>query len=894
MALTDYRRKRSFDKTPEPTGGDSSGAMLRFVVQKHKASRLHYDFRLEMKGVLKSWAVPKGPSLDPSDKRLAMQVEDHPYGYKDFEGVIPKGNYGAGTVIVWDEGTYEPVERLKGKVAQERALLRQLKDGSLKIMLHGKKLKGEFALVRMKGNQDNAWLLIKHDDRYAKKVDITLKDKSVKTGKTLEKITASATDKRMNGRQVKKGRNAVKKTLEKQLSPTETDVPTKEADAATVLQKTNKSKFPTSLLPMFATLIAEPFDDPGWEYEVKWDGYRALAFVDGPKTKLLSRSGNRFNDRFYPVFDAVRSWDTRAVVDGEIVAVNGDGISSFNTLQNWRSETDGDLLFYVFDLLWYRGRDLTSVPLGERKAMLATLVPESSVIRGGYSVKARGTEFFDAAKALGLEGIIAKRSDSLYYPGSRSTDWLKIKIQRRQEVVIAGYTKNAGTSKPFSSLLLGVYDGGNLRYAGKVGTGFRHSEQLEMLAHFRPLVRKTSPFTGAVGYNKPSRFRPVPSDVHVTWLRPVLVCEIHFTEVTDDGVFRHPAFVAMREDKEAKDVVKELPTNKAAIGHKKSMTMTSTEGTHQSGSGRQKALLDPGRNKQSLKVGGIALELTNLDKVFWPAEGYTKHDMLEYYHQMARYILPYLKDRPQSLNRFPDGIDGQSFYQKDVTGKVPDWVEKYPYKAEGDKRKKHYMLCNNEASLLYMANLGAIEMNPWSSTVTNPDNPDWCILDLDPAKGNTFEQVIEVARTIWSLLEELKVPSCCKTSGSTGLHIYIPLGARYNYEQSQLFAKWVAAKVSDELAFTSIERSTDKRKGKVYIDYLQNRPAATLAAPYSLRPKPGATVSMPLHWDEVKSGLRMQDFTIENAFERVKTAGDLFRRVLKKGIDLKKILKKLG
>lgn len=848
MALTTYKRKRSFDGTPEPQGGKSSGTALRFVVQKHHASRLHYDFRLELGGALKSWAVPKGPSLNPKDRRLAMHVEDHPYAYKDFEGIIPKGNYGAGTVIVWDEGTYEPLGGATGKAAQAKSLLKQYRSGSMKIVLHGQKLKGEFALVRMKSDE-NAWLLIKHNDRYATTDDVLAKDKSVKSQKTLETLRNAAG----------KPANLPEETLQRELKTKPKQKP------ITDLRKAAKAPFPRDVTPMLATLTEEPFDDPDWEFEVKWDGYRALAFIDGKKTGLRSRNGITFDGRFHPVFEAVKAWDIRAVVDGEIVVVNDDGTVSFGKLQNWRSEADGYLAFYVFDILWHDGRDLTTLPLSQRKAVLATLLPKSRVIRSGYSVAGRGIEFFEAARALGMEGIIAKRSDSRYHPGTRSPDWRKVKAQRRQEVIIAGYTKLAGTSKPFSSLLLGVYEKGKLRYAGKVGTGFNDQEQRELLKRFKPLERKTPPFPVMPDYNKASRFRPVPANAQVTWLRPTLVCEIHFSEITDDGVFRHPAFIALRDDKAARDVTTEHPEKQSKVMKK----------------------------EKTKKIGGIELSLTNLDKVYWPADGYTKGDVLEYYHRMARYILPYLKGRPQSLNRFPDGIDGPSFYQKDVTGKVPEWVEKYPYKAEGDRRRKHYMLCNNEAALLYMANLGAIEMNPWSSTVDQPDKPDWCILDLDPDNGNTFAQVTEVAQAIHGLLRDLAVPSHCKTSGSTGLHIYIPLGARYSYDQSQLFAKWIAATVDDELDFTSVERATGKRKGKIYIDYLQNRPAATLAAPYSLRPKPGATVSMPLHWDEVNSKLKISDFNIENAWDRVQSEGDLFKPVLKKGIDLKKILGKL-
>lgn len=909
MSLTTYKKKRS-STSPEPKGGKPSNDTLRFVVQKHHASRLHYDFRLEMRGVLKSWAVPKGPSLNPADKRLAMEVEDHPYDYKDFEGTIPKGNYGAGTVIVWDEGTYEPAEVSGDKKAMEKELMKQWRAGSLKFRLHGKKLKGEFALVKMKGKEDNAWLLIKHKDGYAADEDITQNDKSVVSHKTLEQVakkaaTASNGDGSTTKRNTKRSArrtagdgSTVKAQVERQVDPSEDTIPEASVDVSAILKKAKKVPFPKTLSPMLATLVDEPFDDPGWEYEVKWDGYRAIAFMDGTTTALKSRNDKSFADKFYPVYDAIKAWGIKAVVDGEIVVVTDKGISDFNQLQNWRSEADGELLYYVFDVLWYNDKDMMDLPLSERKAVLQTIIPkDGGIIRSGYSIAGKGTEFFDAAAKLGLEGIIAKRSDSPYRPGDRSRDWLKIKSQKRQEVVVGGYTRNEGTSKPFSSLLLGVFEGKKFRYVGKVGTGFKDKQQRELLELFKPLERKTSPFTDTPDYNKPSRFRPNPPHARATWLKPELVCEIHYTEVTADGVFRHPAFIALCEDKDAKLVVAEkpVPTEKAKDGAEDlgKADRASNEIVNAPAKRERGTLVNPSESTQVRKINGNELKFTNLKKVFWPEEGYTKGDMLNYYWQMAKYILPYLKNRPQSLNRFPNGIGGKNFYQKDVTGKVPPWVEKHPYKTEGERKRKHYMLCNNEAALLYMANLASIEMNPWSSTVKKPDHPTWCMLDLDPDKGNTFDQVIEVARAIHDLLEDLKIPSYCKTSGSTGLHVYIPLGANYTYDQSQLFARWVATQVDTQFDFTSVERMTSKRKGMVYIDFLQNRPSATLAAPYSLRPKPGATVSMPLHWEEVKQGLKMADFTIANVVKRVRETGDIFKPVLGKGINLKKILDKL-
>ena len=883
MSLSKYNQKRKFDETPEPKGGKSSTSGLRFVVQKHRATALHYDFRLEMEGVLKSWAVPKGPSLNPAQKRLAMMVEDHPFDYKDFEGIIPEGNYGAGEVIVWDRGTYTPIEKTKGREAQENALLKQLKEGSIKIVLKGKKLKGEFALVKTKGMGDNAWLLIKHKDKYSGEIDISKEEASVKSGKTLKDL-ANLNKERAATKapKVSAAKNKLDKAQKK--SPelnNEVQNNASRSDKLTLkelqnlLKKGKKSAFPKDLSPMLATLTDEPFDDDEWDFEVKWDGYRSIAFLNKGSAQLQSRNGNSFNEKFQQIYEAVNNWNINAIVDGEIVALGKDKLPHFNSLQNWNINSEETLIYYLFDILWLEGYDLTQLPLSDRKKILFSVIPNLDNIKTGLTVKGKGVEFFDAVKALGMEGIIAKKSESLYFPGDRSKNWLKIKGQNRQEVVILGYTKTEGSPKVFSSLILGVNDKGKLRYAGKVGTGFKDVEQKELMSKFKKLERKTSPIEDISNVNKDGRWRHKSAQTEVFWLKPELICEIHFTEVTADGIFRHPAYVALREDKKLKDVVMEKANNKI----KSKVTITNS------------SFLNYNSDEQVKKINGHELKFTNLDKIYWPKDKFTKRDMLNYYNDVSTYILPYLKNRPQSLNRFPDGINGFSFYQKDVTGKVADWVEKYPYKADGDDTPKNYMLCNDKASLLYMANMGAIEINPWSSTIQKPDQPSWCILDIDPDKSNPFDQVIEVALTIKNIIDDLKIDSYCKTSGSTGLHIYIPLGQKYSFDQSQMLANWIAHQTNIELEdFTSIERMTKKRKGKIYIDYLQNRPGATLAAPYSLRPKPGATVSMPLHWEEVKKGLKMSDFTIENAIERIKSEGDIFKPVLGKGIELKKLL----
>ncbi|MBU7578173.1 MAG: DNA ligase D, partial [Flavihumibacter sp.] len=702
MGLTAYRKKRDFNRSPEPQSGKTNPKQLIFVVQEHHASRHHFDFRLEMEGVLKSWAVPKGPSMDPKEKRLAIMTEDHPYDYKDFEGIIPKGNYGAGKVKIWDRGTYTPIETVKGKAAQEKLLLKQLKEGSLKIQLNGKKLKGEFAFVKTKGMEENAWLLIKH----------------------------------------------------KEIQPA----------IATL---------PEHFSPMLATLHATPFDDTDWQFEIKWDGYRVQAYVNGSKVELVSRNGSSYTKKYHPITKALQNWGEQAILDGELVVTDEKGIARFQQLQHWKSEADGELIYYVFDLLWYKGEDLRGWPLSDRVQLLQHILPAAHPsIRLGFTIKGRGTELLDSARQMGLEGIIAKRLSSTYQSGKRSPDWLKIKTQNRQEAIIVGYTKKADSPKLFSALLLGLYKNGQLQYAGKVGTGFTDKQQQELIKQFKPLIVKQAPV------KKPALRESI------TWLKPVLLCEISFAEITEQGVFRHPSFKGLRDDKAAGEVILEEQP--------------------------QLLLTDRSLKTQEVTINRKELKFTNLDKLFWPEEKITKRDLLNYYHHVASYILPYIKDRPQSLYRFPDGYKGKRFYQKDVTGKVPDWLATYPYRAEGDRQDKNYLVAKEEASLLYMVNFGCIEINPWSSTLKKPEYPDWCLLDLDPGTKTDFSKVIDTANVIHALLKRVGVPAYVKTSGSSGMHIYIPLGKKYTYEQSREFARELVTMGQQETnRFTSTDRTVN-------------------------------------------------------------------------------------
>ena len=892
MALTEYKKKRSFNKTPEPAGQKKkTNGALHFVVQQHDATRLHYDFRLEMEGVLKSWAVPKGPSMNPEDKRLAMMVEDHPYDYKDFEGIIPPGNYGAGTVIVWDEGTYEPAKPAgTTQKEQEKELLKELQEGNLKFILHGQKLRGEFALVHIRGREENAWLLIKKKDKFAKTTDITKKNKSVQSGLNLAQVATS--DARV-WESNKKTTASRKKTATKAASSAKKKPANK---ITSLIKQGTRSAMPNGITPMLATLTDKPFDNPDWLFEIKWDGYRALAFVEKGKVSLLSRRNISFNKKFPPIVEALQQLDDDVVLDGEIVSVDESGKGDFQQLQQWQKTGAGILLYYAFDILWLNGYDLRELPLTERKAILKSILPEDSLIRYSDHIEATGKDFYELAEREGLEGIMAKHAASTYIAGARSSQWLKVKTHRRQEAVIAGFTEPRKSRKYFGALVLGIYENGELVYAGHSGTGFTEKSQAELYKKMKPLISKTCPFR-----KKPKTNMPC------TWLKPALVCEIKFSEWTKDNLMRMPVFMGLREDKKPKEVTREqaiaaqpdkiekgMPTTvKKQPQQKVRSKKAATKSTHRKAKDDD-PLLDETAKKQVLTINGQQLTFTNLDKIYWPKEKIAKRDLINYYHMVAPYILPYLKDRPQSLNRNPDGISKSGFYQKDVTGKVPGWITTYPYVSESENKKKKYLVCTDEASLLYMANLGCIEMNPWLSTIHHPDNPDWCVIDLDP--GNiSFDKVIEAAQVVKQVADEAGIDCWCKTSGSTGLHIYIPLNAKYTYEQSRQLAELIVTLVHQEIpSYTSLERSPAKRKNKIYLDYLQNRPVQTIAAPYSVRPKPGATVSAPLHWEEVKKGLEMQQFTITTMHKRIQEEGDIFKPVLGKGINLEKVIKKIA
>lgn len=644
-----------------------------------------------------------------------------------------------------------------------------------------------------------------------------------------------------------------------------------------------QSDFPAFFLPMLAKLSNEAPKGNEWLFEVKWDGFRALSFLNGNEVHIRSRNNKSFNDKYYTLHRALTALNREAIFDGEIVVVDEAGKPNFGALQDWRSEADGLLRYYIFDILYLDGKLLLDMPLAQRKQLLAATVSPSAVIRISEGFE-DGEALFKSIADIQLEGIMAKRKDSVYMPGKRTSDWLKVKTENRQEFVIGGFTKNEGTDKLFSALLIGIYNGSRFNYVASVGTGFDNKSQEALLQKMLPLKIPTCPFATVPDYNKPSRFRPNPPKADVYWIKPQLVAEISYREATADGSLRHPSFKGLRPDKNAKEVRWE-------IADKPQKTSDVLERAVADESA--KTLLNPTEESQTKNVGGHALKFSNLSKIFWPDAGVSKRDMLNYYYQVSEIMLPFLKNRPQTLNRFPNGINGISFYQKDIKNKVPEWIKRFPYHSEADNRDKEFLVVSTVADLLYIVNLGAIEINPWSSTIQAPENPTWCIIDLDPDK-NPFNQVIETANITRQLLDSMGVKSYCKTSGSTGLHIYIPLGGKYKYEDSKEFGRAIAKAVHAELpSFTSIERKTADRKGKIYIDFLQNRPQATVAAPYSLRPKPGATVSMPLPWEAVKTGLTIQSFNIKNAIAAIQDYGPIFQPVLGKGINIATALKKL-
>ena len=776
--LRDYRRKRDPKKTPEPFSGMKKSKQPIFVVQRHDARRLHYDFRLERDGALASWAVPKGVPLEPGEQRLAVHVEDHPLDYATFEGEIPAGEYGAGTVEIWDSGTYELVE--------------EKRDGGLTVRLDGKRLEGTWALVPAKLNGDpKNWLLIR---------------------------------KREDGRSAPRRKYA----------------------------------------PMLATLADRIPSGEGWEFEIKWDGYRIVARVAGAEAELRTRRDQDYTQRFANVAkELVKALKTPdCVVDGEVCALDEDGRPSFSAMQQGRAGTP--IVYYVFDLLEVDGDPIIDLPLSERRKRLVKLLD-----RRNRTVKL--SESFDDGRALmkaaeeqRLEGVIAKRLDSRYLPGKRSKDWLKLKTRPKQEFVIAGYTRGKGRrEKTLGSLVLAVNREDGLEYAGNVGTGFNEAEIDKLLAKLRPLERKGSPFPSV-----PKMPRIRKGDV--IWVEPKLVAEVEFSEWTHDGRLRAPSYQGLREDKRPEEVRRELPGEAAA-----------------------QPVPDV------IRKGRHVLRPSNLDKLFWPDEGITKGDLLAYYRDVAPAVVPHLRDRPFTLKRYPDGWQGNHFFQKDAPAGMPEWIptveiEVSTREKPRRRRKIRAPLVHDELVLLWMVNMGCIDLNTWYSRVDKPDRPDFMLFDLDPSPDVGFRETVQVALLVKEALDALGLESFVKTSGADGIHVLVPIERRHCYEDTRRFAEIVAgALAATHRGLVTTEWAKAKRRG-VLIDANQNGEGKTIASVYSVRPKAGAPVSTPLRWDEVDESLDPAAFTMDVVRNRIEEHGDLFEGVLKTRQSLGAALKTLS
>ncbi len=767
--LDRYRRKRTPGATPEPFERGSTGTEPIFVVQRHDARSLHYDFRLERDGALASWAVPKGVPLDPGGRALAVHVEDHPLSYATFAGEIPRGQYGAGTVEVWDHGTYE--------------LLEEKRDGGLKVRLHGTRLEGTWTLVpaHLDGKEQN-WLLIRGKDAPAPAVD--------------------------------------------------------------------------RYAPMLATLAGAVPEAEGWSFELKFDGFRALAYLDGGSCTLRSRNAKDLTARFPDVAEAIaKAVAADAVLDGEICALDESGRPSFSAMQTG----SGTLVYYAFDVLEVDGETVVGEPLTARRVRLAQLLGAGSAAVRLSEAFDDGVALFAAAQAQRLEGVVAKRDASAYVQGRRTGDWLKVKTHGRQEFLVAGYTRGqGGRAASFGSLLLAVREGDELRYVGNVGTGFDGKEIDRLLRLLRPLRRETSPFDVVPKLPRVRR-------ADIVWVEPQLVAEVAFSEWTHDGRLRQASYQGLRDDKAPQEVRREASA--------------------------------PGPVKLPRR-GAHDVKLSNLDKLFWPDEGITKGELVEYYRAVAPVLLPHLRERPFTMRRYPDGAFGKAFFQKDAPPHMPDWIP--TFRAEVSTRAKpparkwvSFPVVNDEDALAWMVNMGCIDMNPWLSRVDRPDRPDAVLFDLDPSPGTPWSDTVQVARFVRELLEGLGLASFPKTSGGKGIHILVPLDRRSAYDDVRAFAELIAGTIARAHPGQATTQWAKARRQGVLIDANQNGEGKTLASAYSVRPHPGAPVSTPLRWDEVGPSLDPAAFTMAVVLERVAREGDLHGGVLTTRQSLSKALKRL-
>jgi bifunctional non-homologous end joining protein LigD len=843
-SLDPYRQKRDSARTPEPFGvapvaaPSQAGLPYAFVIQQHAARRLHWDFRLEIDGVLVSWAVPRGPSIDPKEKRLAVQTEDHPMEYGGFEGIIPAGNYGAGAVILWDRGLYHTLDGV--------APAQGLADGKLDIELRGDKLSGRWALVRTKRGEGKEWLLFRKPDGLPVGPEpVVAFPGSVVSGLTVEEL-----------------RDGVNRDAELAALAEASGAPRRAVRAA-------------SLGPMLAETADGAFTRPGWIFELKYDGWRILlSREDDDEVRIHTRRGRDLGAAFPEVVAAAMHLPCRSfVLDGEIVATATKPTGSFEELQQRVGQTNPvtvaqlatevPVAVYCFDLLAVAGYDLRSLPLTTRKQILQHLLPARGTMRFVDHVEAEGEALFAAATEHHVEGIVAKRAASPYRSGQRSRDWLKIKAPKTADLAIVGYVRGKGSRQSLGSLMLAWSENGGLRYAGNAGSGLGESHVRELLDHFGRRRRDTPAFD----------FDGVARPRDAVFVDPDLVAEVRYTEVTSAGVLRQPVFLRLRDDKTIEQIDERAERREKGGGRRES----GEPADETPSSDPQSAIGNP-------QSAAPRLRLSNLKKVFWPGEGYTKGDLLAYYEAIWPFLAPYLKDRPLVLTRYPDGIDGKSFFQKNAPEFTPDWV---PTRRVEDTE---YFVCNELASLLYVINTGCIPLHLWSARYDSIDRPDWTIVDLDP-KGAPFADVVTVARHIHSILEPLGVPHFVKTSGQDGLHVLLPLGATLSHDQAKALAEVLARVVASELPkIATVARPLGDRGGKVYVDFLQNGFGKTIAGPYSVRPRRGAPVSAPLAWNELNAKLDPAKFNIRTVPQRAARRGDLFAGVLGPPIDVPAVL----
>ena len=780
MSLTEYQRKRDFRRTPEPKGKEPKGEPTRrYVVHRHHATRLHWDVRLEMRGILASWAVPNGPPLEAGKRRLAVHTEDHPIEYLTFHGVIPDG-YGAGTMTIWDTGTYELMEE---------------KPNEVKIRMKGERLDGEWVIVQTKQNEGRDWLMIKHGT-------------PPKNDPLLWKIE-----------------------------------------------------------PMLASAANEPFDSPDFIYEPKWDGVRTIAFVDGGEVRLQTRNLLDCTKQYPEATQAAEALTGayHAILDGEVVALNEKGVPSFQRLQPRMHVSDEStvrklrkstpVIYQVFDILYADGEDLTRKPLRERMRRLDEALTPMGSIRRSEGFPGTGVALFEAAREQGIEGIVAKRLDSIYQPGARSPAWVKIKAFRTMECVIGGWTAGqGGRTKTLGALLLGVYRDGRLQPVGHVGTGFDERTLRDLLKILEEHESPTSPFATEPRVNQPAR-----------WCLPELVCEVEYVEITRDGTLRHPTYRGLRPDVDPRDATGEERRESAKKAQEAAKRAATTRAPSENGE-------QAARVPSVLEVEGRRIKLTNLEKVLFPEDGYTKADLIRYYAEVSPYLVPWLRDRPLTLKPFPDGIHGTHFYQKNKPGFTPEWIQSWTDPREPENA---YVLANDMATLVWMANYTAIEIHPRLARADDPEKPDNVMIDLDPAEGATWDDVKEVAHAVKGVLDDLGIVGFPKTTGSRGIHVLVPITRRYTFEESRAFALRVGQLARERLPkLVTLEFSKAKRRG-IYIDYLQNTRAKSTAGPYSVRPIRRAPVSAPLRWEEIAALGRPDAFTMINMSARLEAVGDL-------------------